>query len=87
MLPSPMFNAVREWWNDRTDEACAASPDPIDHPSLRAMSLRELADVPLEPPPSPAAALGAAPRPRRAVASFRSPGGGDCPVTSGASAR
>ena len=27
--------------------------EPLDHPSLQAMSLRELADLPLEPPPPP----------------------------------
>ncbi|OCC02243.1 hypothetical protein BA190_24640 [Labrys sp. WJW] len=31
----------------------AGGLEPLDHPSLQAMSLRELADLPLEPPPAP----------------------------------
>jgi len=31
-------------------EAPARQPDPIDHPAIAAMDLRQLADLPLRPP-------------------------------------
>ena len=35
-------------------QAPARRTDPIDHPAIAAMDLRELADLPLSPPPRPA---------------------------------
>jgi hypothetical protein len=34
-------------------QAPARATDPIDHPAIAAMDLRELADLPLSPPPRP----------------------------------
>ncbi len=36
-------------------QAPAHGTDPIDHPAIAAMDLRQLADLPLSPPPRPAA--------------------------------
>jgi hypothetical protein len=34
---------------DRLPRACAVEPGPLDHPEIKRMSLRELADLPLHP--------------------------------------
>jgi hypothetical protein len=34
---------------DRSPRACAVEPGPLDHPEIKRMSLRELADLPLHP--------------------------------------
>lgn len=49
MLLSRMLRRLRDAWKERACSSCI-SPEPLDHPSLSAMSLRELADLPIEPP-------------------------------------
>ncbi|WP_448954343.1 hypothetical protein [Labrys neptuniae] len=52
MLASTTLKTLWQRWLDRR-LAALSMPEPLDHPCLQAMSLRELADLPLEPPPAP----------------------------------
>lgn len=46
---------MESFWSRLFPGDAAASPDPIDHPTLAAMSPTELADLPLWPAPAAAA--------------------------------
>ena len=50
MSLSHLFTTFRNRWINRVDSGPVAAMEPMDHPSLRSMSLRELADLPLDPP-------------------------------------
>ena len=50
MSLSRFFNTFRNRWTSGVDALPVTAIEPMDHPSLRSMSLRELADLPLEPP-------------------------------------
>ncbi|PRH86096.1 hypothetical protein C5L14_17745 [Labrys okinawensis] len=52
MLIVRILKTLQECWT-RLSAVPARGLEPLDHPSLQAMSLRELADLPLEPPPPP----------------------------------
>jgi hypothetical protein len=43
---SSLFGALRQWFGETEPDICPAA-DPIDHPDIAAMSLLELADLPL----------------------------------------
>ncbi|WP_375174272.1 hypothetical protein [Pseudooceanicola sp.] len=62
---------MRNWFKTLITPVPAPAPgDPFDHPDIARMSMRELADLPLTPPPTPAARNArrvAAPLTRRAV--------------------
>jgi hypothetical protein len=44
-----IIGTFRNRWINGVDAGSVAAMEPLDHPSLRSMSLRELADLPLEP--------------------------------------
>ncbi|MGO4334858.1 hypothetical protein AB4037_08080 [Labrys sp. KB_33_2] len=68
MLTVRILKTLKECWT-KLWLVSGRSLEPLDHPSLQAMSLRELADLPLEPPPAPGHNAGAlAPNPGRAAA-------------------
>jgi len=49
MLLSRMLRRLRDARKEGA-RPLPVPPEPLDHPSLRAMGLRELADLPIEPP-------------------------------------
>lgn len=68
MLTARILKTLKERWTGLR-LVPGRGPEPLDHPSLQAMSLRELADLPLEPPPRPGPDAGAlAPNPGKAAA-------------------
>ena len=81
MSLSRLFATFRNRWTNRVDAGPVAAMEPMDHPSLRSMSLRELADLPLEPPhvsdflrPYSAGAAGVhRPAPRQKASDQRGP--------------
>ena len=81
MSLSRLFTTVRNRWTNWADSGPVAAMEPMDHPSLRSMSLRELADLPLEPPHAsdflrsyPAGAAGVhRPAPRQKPSDQRGP--------------
>lgn len=67
MLTVRILKTLKEHWT-RLQLAPIRSREPLDHPSLQTMSLRELADLPLEPPPGLGHDAGVpAPRPCKAA--------------------
>lgn len=56
----PVLHFMTEALRRRLSPGEAPAPDPLDHPDLRRMSLRELADLPM---PRPAAEDAAVPVP------------------------
>ena len=68
MLTARILKTLKQHWTHKPLTP-ARSLEPLDHPSLQAMSLRELADLPLEPPPAPSHVAGvAASNPGKAAA-------------------
>ncbi|MDZ5450808.1 hypothetical protein [Labrys sp. ZIDIC5] len=51
MLTVRILKTLKERWTNLR-LVSGRSLEPLDHPSLQAMSLRDLADLPLEPPPA-----------------------------------
>jgi hypothetical protein len=65
---SGILTFFQRWLQRRISDSEAASMDPFDHPSLQSMDLRELADLPLDPPPAPLARPGGYPASKERIA-------------------
>ena len=51
----PVLHLMTDALRRRLGSTGAPAPDPLDHPALRGMSLREIADLPVPRPAGPGA--------------------------------